>query len=87
MPSSSDCQPAQLKISQIVMVPLVPVTIGELGPVMSQYGQGLEQEVNFTPVSVGENQRVEFLLFKEGESEPYRSLHLWIDVRQYSPMP
>jgi uncharacterized membrane protein len=54
--------------------------IGEPKTVMLQHEQKWEQEMGFLPVRVGENQRVEFLLFKEGGSEPYRSLHLWIDV-------
>ncbi|MBN1762750.1 MAG: DUF1616 domain-containing protein [Methanomicrobia archaeon] len=34
----------------------------------------------------GEDQKLEFLLFKEGvyETEPYRSLHLWLDVKNES---
>ena len=54
--------------------------IKELGPVTLQDLQTWRQKVDFTPLSAGENRMVEFLLFKEGESEPYRSLHLWINV-------
>ncbi|MFC1915831.1 DUF1616 domain-containing protein [Chloroflexota bacterium] len=42
-----------------------------------------EQEVSFIPKKVGENQRVEFLLYKDGEVEPCLDpLHLWIDIRE-----
>jgi len=54
--------------------------VKEINPIYLQNEQKWEQEVGFIPVTVGENQEVEFLLFKEGENEPYRSLHLWIDV-------
>jgi len=37
-----------------------------------------EREVFFTPVVAGEKQKVEFVLYNDGES--YRRLHLWIDV-------
>jgi uncharacterized membrane protein len=41
-----------------------------------------EKQVSFTPTSVGENQKVEFLLYKGGQVEPYLSLRLLIDVKQ-----
>ncbi len=56
--------------------------VEELGPVMLQHEQGWQQEVEVTAVEVGENQKVEFLLFREGEEEPYRSLFLWLDVKE-----
>jgi uncharacterized membrane protein len=39
-----------------------------------------EEPYTFALHEPGEDQKVSFLLFKEGEKEPYRSLHLWIDV-------
>ena len=41
-----------------------------------------EGKVSFTPETIGKSQKVEFLLLRNGEDEPYHSLHLWIDVRQ-----
>ena len=35
----------------------------------------------FKATRAGEDQKLEFLLFKDGLKEPYRSLHLWIDVQ------
>lgn len=54
--------------------------IGELEPIVLQDGQGLEREINFTPVVAGGNQKVEFLLFMERATGSYRSLHLYISV-------
>ena len=34
----------------------------------------------FQSVEAGEDQKLEFLLYKEGVKEVYRSLHLWVDV-------
>ena len=65
-----------------VEIRLVGVIIGRLGPVTLQHGQKWESEADFIPEKVGENQKVEFLLYKEGESEPYSSLYLWLDVRE-----
>jgi uncharacterized membrane protein len=41
-----------------------------------------ERPFSFKPTQVGEDQKLEFFLFRVGanESEPYRSLHLWVDV-------
>ena len=33
----------------------------------------------------GEDQMVEFLLYKDGSTEPYRRLHLWLDVKPPIP--
>ena len=39
-----------------------------------------EDDVTLTPTEAGDNQKVEFLLYRDGESEPYHELHLWINV-------
>ncbi|NQT31269.1 MAG: DUF1616 domain-containing protein [Deltaproteobacteria bacterium] len=39
-----------------------------------------EQKVSFTPVGVGEEQKVEFRLYKGNENTPYHVLDLWVDV-------
>lgn len=58
------------------------VIIKEVGPVKLQHEQKWEQKVGFTPISVGGNQKVEFVLFKVGDDEPYQSLHLWLNVKE-----
>lgn len=42
-----------------------------------------ERPFTFNPTQVGEDQKLVFWLFKAGvnETEPYRSLHLWVDVK------
>ncbi|MDI6885411.1 MAG: DUF1616 domain-containing protein [archaeon] len=42
-----------------------------------------ESPFTFRARRAGEDQKLEFLLFKEGleEAEPYRSLHLWVDIK------
>jgi uncharacterized membrane protein len=45
--------------------------------------QKWEEVVGFTPNRVGGNQKVEFLLHKNGKTEPYlKPLHLWINVKE-----
>ncbi len=62
-------------------IKLAGTPIGELGPVMLEREQKWEREVDITPVMVGDNQKVEFLLFEEGQEKPRSLLHLWLDVK------
>ena len=39
-----------------------------------------EGPLTFKPKKAGEDQKLEFLLYKVGEEGIYRSLHLWVDV-------
>jgi uncharacterized membrane protein len=41
-----------------------------------------EENFTFKPEKIGENMKLEFLLYREGLDEPYRTLHLWITVHQ-----
>ena len=55
----------------------------EVGPVVLVDGQKWEGEVSFVLETPGEDQKVEFWLYKEGEVEPYlEPLHLWVDVSE-----
>ena len=40
-------------------------------------------EVALIPSKAGDNQRVELILYKGGETVPYLTLHLWLDVKGY----
>jgi uncharacterized membrane protein len=44
------------------------------------HGEKKEQSVSFRVNEPKENLKVEFLLFKNEEGDPYRSLHLWVNV-------
>ena len=43
-------------------------------------GERWEKTVVLVPTRAGNSQKAEFLLYKDGGGEPYRSLHLWLDV-------
>lgn len=45
-----------------------------------EHEQKWEGPVYFSALESHENLKVEFLLFKEEDSEPYRSLHLWVNI-------
>ncbi|MFZ2456546.1 MAG: DUF1616 domain-containing protein [Candidatus Altiarchaeia archaeon] len=36
----------------------------------------------FTPSTPGESRKLEFLLYKKGNSTVYRTLHLWVNVKE-----
>lgn len=40
-----------------------------------------EKRLVFSLEQPGDQQQLRFLLYREGQEEPYRSLHLWVDVR------
>ncbi|MFC1894287.1 DUF1616 domain-containing protein, partial [Chloroflexota bacterium] len=66
-----------------VEVRIQGVKTSEVGPVVLENDGKWEGEVKFAPGTPGENQKVEFLLFKNESTEPSKeSLHLWINVRE-----
>lgn len=57
---------------------------GMIGPLALDHDEKWESEAGFVPREVGDDQKVEFILYKNGEEEPYSSLHLWVDVKNTS---
>lgn len=58
-----------------------------LDPVNLRDGETWERAVTIAPAMAGDDQKVEFLLYRDGEPEPYQRLHLWVDVRDPSTPP
>ncbi len=56
-------------------------TVDRVGPIELQQGEKWEQKLGFTPQHTGDNQKVEFLLYKGSDPSPYNSLHLWVSVK------
>jgi len=54
----------------------------EVGPLVLSHATKREEMISFRPGTVGDNQKVEFLLFQQGESDTYRSLYLLINVNE-----
>ncbi|MFH1087646.1 MAG: DUF1616 domain-containing protein [Chloroflexota bacterium] len=54
--------------------------VAEVGPIVLSHGQKWEREVGFTPGAPDMKQKVQFLLYKGNGREPYREVHLWVDV-------
>ncbi len=53
----------------------------EVGIVTLEDGEKWEGVVGFSPDRVGDNQKVEFLLYKQWWNGVYQRLHLWVDVK------
>ncbi len=70
-------EPVSYKIEVVVN----GVKSKEIGPIMLEHGNEWKEVVGFTPDRTVGTQKVEFLLYKQGRSEVYKSLHLWIKVR------
>ena len=54
--------------------------VEEVGPLTLAHEERWEQLVSFAPIEVGDDQEVEFMLYKTGEAEACEILHFWIDV-------
>ncbi len=53
----------------------------EVSLIELEHEEKWEGAVTFSLSEPGENTKVEFLLYKGNQSEVYKSLHLWIDVK------
>jgi len=70
-------------VSYRVEVRIDGVGNNEVGPLVLGHDEKWEEAVSFTPNRAGDSQKVEFLLYKNGGSEPYlKPLHLWVDVKE-----
>lgn len=63
----------------------VEIKVGDLSLLCSHsfalgHEQKWEEPMAFSCGSPQENLKVEFLLYREGDIKPYRSLHLWVNV-------
>lgn len=54
--------------------------VSRLNAISLEQGEKWEGEIGFAPMHTGENQKVEFLLYKDGSNEVYNSLHLWFNA-------
>ncbi|KJR98053.1 MAG: hypothetical protein VR68_12105 [Peptococcaceae bacterium BRH_c4a] len=55
-------------------------TIGGLNPIALDHEGKFENPVKFMLLEPGQNIKVKFLLYRKGDCDPYRSLHLWVNV-------
>jgi len=72
----------QETVNYRVEVRMDGVRDNETGQLELEPDEKWEEIVSFTPDRAGDSQKVEFLLYKNGESEPYLKLHLWVNVKE-----
>jgi len=53
---------------------------GEIGPLVLEHTEKWQEKVSFTPQEAGKDIKVEFFLYKQGQSDIYKSLRLLVDV-------
>ncbi|MBN1260759.1 MAG: DUF1616 domain-containing protein [Anaerolineae bacterium] len=54
--------------------------LAEVGPIDLEHGEVWEAAVTYTLPEAGDDQAVDFFLYREDDNAPHRSLRLWIDV-------
>jgi uncharacterized membrane protein len=64
-----------------ISINLDGTTTDTLGPIELKQGEKWEKEIGIVPLHIGENQKVEFLLYKSGQIAEENSLRLWINVK------
>lgn len=70
-------------VSYEVEIRIDGVRNNEVKGITLEPGEKWEDEISFTPRVAGENQKVEFLLYKKDQAEPcFEPLRLWVDVRE-----
>jgi len=57
-------------------------TIESIEEIKLAQGEKWEKEIGYQPERSGDNQKVEFLLYVDGNPEPENSLHLWANVKE-----
>lgn len=72
---------------QETMIYGIEVRIGgaknlEIGPIVLEHDEKLQERVGFAPHEAGKEVKVEFLLYKQGQRDVYKSLWLWIDITE-----
>jgi uncharacterized membrane protein len=68
------------EVSYQVEIVIDGVRNKEIGPVVLANEEKWEQPFSFIPARAGENQKVEFVLYKRGQDKPYLTLSLRVNV-------
>jgi uncharacterized membrane protein len=56
------------------------LTNNQVGPIILEDEAKWERDVNFIPSETGDNQKIEFLLYKDKQDTPYLTLNIWLNV-------
>ncbi|HHY29129.1 MAG TPA: DUF1616 domain-containing protein [Syntrophaceticus sp.] len=72
----------QRKITYHMTVRMQNIVKSTEGPIILKHGEKWEETVKISTNYPHEKLKVEFLLFRDQESKPYRTLHLWVTVHK-----
>jgi len=72
----------QQKVNYRLEVTIDGTRTREVGPIVLENDRVWKELVAFAPDKVGSEQKVEFLLYREGQSEVYRSAYVSVDVTE-----
>ena len=64
-----------------IKVKIDDTDIHEIGPFTLIDEDKWEEKVYCSPFTIGNNQKIEYILYMDQQSEPYLTLHLWLDVK------
>jgi uncharacterized membrane protein len=70
------------EVTYTIVIKLDNKTIGTIDGIKLKNEEKWEQNYTFTPHKTGNKIKLEFLLYRNGVTEPYRELHLWITVKK-----
>jgi uncharacterized membrane protein len=65
-----------------IVVTLDNETISTIENITLNHDKKWERNYTFTPQKAGDRMKLQFLLYREGVKEPYRTLHLWVTVHR-----
>lgn len=69
-------------VNYIIQVVFDSETVQQIGPVALADQEKWQTLITLVPTRIGDDKKVEFLLFKGQGGKPYLALHLWVDVKQ-----
>lgn len=69
-------------VSYRVEITVDGMRYSEISPIVLRHDDKWEQEVSLLPAKLRDNHKVEFSLYKQGQSEAYRLLYLWVNVKK-----
>lgn len=72
----------QRKITYHMTVRMQNIVKSTEGPIILKHGEKWKETVKISTNYPHEKLKVEFLLFRDQESKPYRTLHLWVTVHK-----
>ena len=71
----------QEQVSYRLEVRINQLQTTDLGPLVLKQGEKWQETITVQPATAGNNQKVEFLLYKSGQSEVYRSVYILVNVK------